>query len=265
MEFLGRQVAVLTWGDFVEADFAVEDRRDDELGSVVNLVTPTGGFDVGFDRRGGQAEDGGDVGVALTLGGEDRAFALAGLQAGGADRARAAADDAAGFLEGEAADHLGGGDVAMRDVGDARATEVARAAALAEDEGGNGYAVGDAVARAAFEEAVMARVEVDQVGQFAPCETGVRRDAGMNDRIVAMIEAAEIGRGIVGRIVVHVDEAGRGGAVVVVMDHRIVAKTQFSCRGFEQPFDVGKAGRPLDFGEEHRAEAQRPFVQTLVR
>ncbi|SBV34530.1 protein of unknown function [uncultured Sphingopyxis sp.] len=263
--FLGRQVAVLTWGDFVEADFAIEDRGDDQLRPVVDLVTAAGGFDVGFDRRGSQAEDGGDVGVALALGGEDRAFTLALLETNGADRARAAANDAAGFLEGKAADDLGGGDVVLRQVGGARATEVAGAAALAQHEGGDGDAVGNAVPRAAFQERAVARGQFDQVGQFAPCEAGVGGDAGVNDRVVAVIEAAEIGRGIVGRIVVHVDEAGRRGAVIVVMDHRIVAEAQFARCGFEQPFDVGEAGRPLDFSEERRREIQRARVQALVR
>lgn len=71
----------------MEADFTIEDGGDDELGAVADFVAVAGAFDVGFDGYGREVEDGGDVGVALALSGEDRAFALAGLQAGGADLA----------------------------------------------------------------------------------------------------------------------------------------------------------------------------------
>src|SRR3546814_10830737 len=83
----------------------------------------------------------------------------------------------------------------------ARATEIARPAALAENEGRDGDAVADAIIFSAFEEGAVPRPEFDQVSNLAPRKTGIGRDAGMNDGIVAMIEAAEIFRRIVGRII----------------------------------------------------------------
>ena len=97
--------------------------------------------------------------------------------------------------------------------------------------------------------------QFDQVADLAPCKAGVGRDAGMNNRIVAVIEAGEIFQRIVGRIIVHVDEARRAGAVIVVMDHRIVTKAQLMRDGFEQALDRGQILRPLDFNKKCRSEA----------
>src|SRR3546814_6037917 len=91
----------------------------------------------------------------------------------------------------------------------ARTTEIARAAALAEHESGNGDAVADAIARTTIEEVAMPRVDRYEGGEVAPGKAGIGRNAGVDDRIVAVTLAIEIILGITGGIVVHVDEIGR--------------------------------------------------------
>src|SRR3546814_10763189 len=115
-------------------------------------------LDVGFDRRLTEPEDPRDVGVALALPGQVHAFALARLQPGGAHLPKpAAVHDPPRRLKGEAADDLNGADIAPRAIGRSRTTEIARAAALAEHESGNGDAVADAIARTTIEEVAMTR------------------------------------------------------------------------------------------------------------
>src|SRR3546814_6178969 len=110
----------------------------------MNGIARASRLDVGFDRRRTEPEDPRDVGVALALPGQDHAFALARLQPGGAHLPKpAAVHDPPRRLKGEAADDLNGADIAPHAIGRSRTTEIARAAALAEHERGNGAARSD--------------------------------------------------------------------------------------------------------------------------
>ena len=82
---------MLPWRDFVDADFAIEDSGQHELGSIADLVTGAGSFDVGLYRRRSQPKDRRDVGVALALSGEDDAIAPARAKMRDADLPQASA------------------------------------------------------------------------------------------------------------------------------------------------------------------------------
>src|SRR3546814_17183907 len=86
--------------------------------------------------------------------------------------------------------------------GHARRAEITRPAALAQHEGRDGDAVRDAIIFSAFKKIAVPLSQLDQIGHFTPGKAGVGRDAGVNHRIVALIKAAEIFRGIVRRIIV---------------------------------------------------------------
>src|SRR3546814_20034700 len=93
----------------------------------------------------------------------------------------------------------------------------------------------------------MPRVDRYEGGEVAPGKAGIGRNAGVDDRIVAVTLAIEIILGITGGLVVHVDETGARLAMIVMMDHRLMPKAQLPCRGFEQAFDAGKIAGLLVF------------------
>src|SRR3546814_15501150 len=109
----------------------------------------------------------------------------------------------------------------------------------------------------------MPRVDRYEGGEVAPGKAGIGRNAGVDDRIVAVTLAIEIILGITGGIVVHVDETGARLAMIVMMDHRIMSKAQLPCRGFEQAFDGGKIAGLLDFSQKRRRAIQRVRGQTF--
>src|SRR3546814_961128 len=81
-----------------------------------------------------------------------------------------------------------------------------------------------------------------------------------------MIKAAEIFRGIVRRIIVHVDEAGQARAMIVVVDHRIVSKIQFVRDRRKQRLDGAHVVRLLDFRKKcRRSEEHTSELQSLMR
>src|SRR3546814_14223205 len=101
-------------------------------------------------------------------------------------------------------------------------------------------AVADAIARTTIEEVAMPRVDRYEGGEVAPGKAGIGRNAGVDDRIVAVTPAIEIILGITGGIVVHVDETGARLAMIVMMDHRIMSNAQLPFRGRSEERRVGQ-------------------------
>src|SRR5690606_9419770 len=229
---IGAQERPLTyspaWGNgLVEADPGVAQPMHHELGPADRVVSGAGALHILVNGLGAEAENCGDVAVALAPGDEAQAleFAPAEMRT---HALRRVIVQAPGGAERVRADEFGAEKVSRRQRPAIPDGERAGTTRLAGNVGGDGEALSQAVASAARENPAMARGQRQQRAELCPREADVRPAAGEMDRIVpGKVGGHEFGRPVA-RIVVEPYEAGRGLSQAGMMEQREIVEAELA-------------------------------------